>query len=61
MTKEVRQFLGADGQPKYFMSEERAIAFLNKKRAGDTHKVELLGNKYTIMPIGFEALPEGIE
>lgn len=54
-----REFLGADGHPKYFLSQEKADAFINKKKAGDTHRVVLLGNKYTILPIGYEQIPGG--
>ena len=34
--------LGADGKPKYFFTQEKAQAFIDKKKLGDTHKAELV-------------------
>lgn len=45
---DVRQFLGMDGQPKYFLSEEKAKAFLEKRKAMDTHTYEQVGEKFVI-------------
>jgi len=49
---EVRQFLGQDGQPKFFFSQEKADKFIEKKKAGDTHHVVQEDNKYVIKPKG---------
>ena len=46
----VRQFLGQDGQPKFFFSQEKADAFIAKKKAEDTHHVVQEENKYVIKP-----------
>lgn len=47
-----KQFLGADGQPKYFLSQEKADAFIAKRNAQDTHEVVLVDGKYTIVNKG---------
>ena len=31
--------LGADGKPKYFMSEDKANNFIERKSLSETHKV----------------------
>lgn len=44
--------LGADGQPKYFMSEDKASAFIERKGLGDTHHVVPDGSgRHLILPI----------
>lgn len=45
---DVKQFLGGDGLPKYFFSEEKAKAFLEKRKATETHTYELVDGKYII-------------
>lgn len=45
-----KQFLGADGQPKYFFSQEKADNFLEKKKATETHEVKPDGNRFVIVP-----------
>ncbi|AUR85209.1 hypothetical protein NVP1077O_45 [Vibrio phage 1.077.O._10N.261.45.A10] len=47
---EVRQFLGSDGLPKYFFSQEKAEKFIAKKKAEDTHTITHAGGKFTIIP-----------
>lgn len=45
---DVKQFLGADGQPKYFLSEEKAKAFLERRKATETHTYEQVDGKFII-------------
>lgn len=49
-----RQFLGSNGEPKYFFSREKAEAFIAKRAADETHYVkeqEVAGTaRYTILP-----------
>ena len=49
---EVKQFLGGDGLPKYFFSEEKAQKFIAKKKAEDTHTYKNEGGKFIIIPKG---------
>lgn len=49
---EVKQFLGGDGLPKYFFSQEKAEKFLEKKKATDTHTFKNEGGKFVIIPKG---------
>ena len=43
--------LGADGKPKFFFSEEKANAFIQKKSLQDTHHaVNTEGSKWEILP-----------
>ena len=45
---DVKQFLGADGQPKFFFSEEKAKAFLERRKATETHTYEQVDGKFII-------------
>jgi hypothetical protein len=45
-----KQFLGADGLPKYFFSAEKAQKFIEKKKAEDTHTFQNVGGKFIIIP-----------
>jgi len=43
--------LGMDGKPKYFMSEEKATSFIERKKLGDTHHAKDDGSgKWEILP-----------
>ena len=43
--------LGQDGQPKYFMSEDKAKAFIERKSLSETHHAVDDGNgKFQILP-----------
>lgn len=43
--------VGADGQPKWFMSQDKAQAFIDKKNLGDTHEAVKVNNRrYEIRP-----------
>lgn len=43
--------LGQDGKPKFFFSEEKAKAFIEKKKLGDTHHAKDDGTgKWEILP-----------
>jgi hypothetical protein len=47
---EPREFLGHDGQRKYFLSEEKAVAFIAKRKAEDTHHAVNVEGKFIITP-----------
>lgn len=47
---EVREFLGQDGQRKYFLSQEKADAFIAKRKIEATHHVVVVDGKFTIAP-----------
>lgn len=49
---EPREFLGQDGQRKYFLSEERALAFIANRKAEDTHHAVNVDGKFIITPKG---------
>ena len=42
--------LGQDGQPKYFMSQEKADKFIERKSLSDTHHVVEDDGKFKILP-----------
>lgn len=49
MSDKKSDYLGKDGEPKYFYSELKAQAFIDKKGAGETHTVGRDGDKYTVV------------
>ena len=42
--------LGQDGKPKYFFSEDKAKAFIEKKSLSDTHHAVNNDGKWEILP-----------
>lgn len=45
--------LGQDGKPKFFFSAEKAQAFIDKKKLGETHEwIQTDIGKYEILPKG---------
>lgn len=47
---DIKEFMGCDGQRKHFFSMEKALAFITKKKAEDTHHVVVDGAKHIITP-----------
>lgn len=47
---EVREFTGADGQRKWFYTQEKADAYIAKRKAEATHHVVNVDGKFTITP-----------
>jgi hypothetical protein len=47
---DVREFLGLDGQRKFFFSAEKAAAFITKRKVEDTHHVVESDGKFIITP-----------